>query len=234
MCNLNKFLILPSFDLEINKRSFRRIASKFNSQGFPSFTNGNERRKVNRSEIYYWEIYSSALMSPEWTRPTKAQLSQYHDPNIDFRWRCSHHETLFCSQCHLKQVNISQYDSRGRRDIQFDAGFIDLTIQQKKFNLGREKWKRNVCRDSVESRQRLISKLLAQVFLEFPIRYGMPKKILRQQKFANSKMFANLPPRAFRSIQDLCQFSKTNERFILLFDSVLFNMLCIRQQMSIA
>ena len=61
---------------------------------------------------------------------TKALL-QHHDPNIDF---CADNaaieKTFLRSQCHLKQVNISQYDAQKKRDIQFDSRFIDLTIQQ--------------------------------------------------------------------------------------------------------
>lgn len=48
-------------------------------------------------------------------------------------------QTLFRPQCHLKQVNISQYDIRYQlesEDIQFESRFIDSTIQQQKFNLG--------------------------------------------------------------------------------------------------
>lgn len=49
-------------------------------------------------------------------------------------------KSLFRPQCHLKQVNISQYDiryeTRESEDIQFESRFIDSTIQQQKFNLG--------------------------------------------------------------------------------------------------
>lgn len=56
--------------------------------------------------------------------------------NIDFRWQC---KLFFRPQCHLKQVNISQYDIRFQlesEDIQFESRFIDSTIQQQKSNLG--------------------------------------------------------------------------------------------------